>query len=70
MLQELKKAENLRFPRYVKPKGAVDDPELVMSNDGSKDGMCCTAHLRWTLDSGRFACQLFCAKIRVTQLRC
>ena len=69
MLQTLKEAETLRFPRCVKPADAVGNPELLMSNDGSKDAMCCTAHLRWKLESGAFACMLYCAKSRVTPLK-
>ena len=40
-----------------------------MCNDGSKDAMCCTAHLRWQLTSGKFSCKLYCAKTRVTPLK-
>ena len=69
MLQILKEAEKLRFPRCVKPPDAVGNPELMMSNDGSKDAMCVTAHVRWKLESGKFACTFYCAKNRVTPLK-
>ena len=69
MLQTLKEAEKLRFRRCVKPKDAVGEPELMMSNDGSKDAMCATAHLRWELTSGEYKCVLYCAKTRVTPLK-
>ena len=69
MLQTLKEAEKLRFQRCVKPPGAVGNPVLLMSNDGSKDAMCVTAHLRWKLPSGKFTCKLYCAKTRVTPLK-
>ena len=68
MLQTLKEAEKLRFARCVKPPDAVGNPVLMMCNDASKDAMCCTAHLRWKLESGDFACKLYCAKTRVTPL--
>ena len=52
MLQTLKEAEKLRFPRCVKPLDAVGNPVLLMSNDGSKDAMC-TTHIsdgNWSLE--------------------
>ena len=70
MLQLLKSAESVRFPRRIKPDdAAADDPILIMSSDGSKDGMCCTAHVRWKLEDGTFECRLLAAKSRVTPLK-
>lgn len=69
MLQLLKGAEIMRFPRRIKPDCTVGDPILVMCNDGSKDAMCCTAHVRWQLENGEFECRLLAAKSRVTPLR-
>ena len=68
MLQLLKSAETVKFKRCIKPEGAVGEPVLIMCNDGSKDAMCCTAHVRWKLESGGYVCVLFAAKARVTPL--
>ena len=68
-LQILKQAEKLRFPRHIKPSGAVGEPLLVRCNDGSQDAMWCTAHVRWELENGEFACRLLAAKARVTPLK-
>ena len=65
----LKSAEAVRFPRRIQTDGTVGDPLLVMCNDGSKDAMCCTAHVRWQLRNGEFECRLLAAKSRVTPLR-
>ena len=68
MLQLLKSAERIKFQRCIKPEGAVGEPDLIMSNDGSKDAMCCTAHVRWRLEAGGHECVLFASKARVTPL--
>ena len=69
MLQLLKLAESVRFPRCVRPEGAIGEPTLIMCNDASNDAMCCTAHLRWELESGGYTCILLAAKARVTPLK-
>ena len=58
MLQLLKSAEAVRFPRRIQPDGTVGDPLLVMCNDESRDAMCCTAHVRWQLRNGEFESRL------------
>ena len=69
ILQLLKSAEKIRFPRCIRPKTATGDPELIMCNDGSVEAMCCTAHIRWKLESGTYECSLWVAKSRVTPLQ-
>ena len=65
----LKSAESVRFPRRIKPDDAIGDSILIMSSDGSKDAMCCTAHVRWQLEDRSFECRLLAAKSRVTPFK-
>ena len=69
LIQLLKSAESVRFPRCVRPANAVGNPELVLFNDGSNDAMCTVAYLRWKLDNGEYECTLWTAKTRVTPLK-
>ena len=68
ILQLLKNAEKVRFRGCIRPKTAVGEPELMMSNDGSTEAMCTTAHIRWKLESDSYECALWAAKCRVTPL--
>ena len=68
LIQVLKAAEDVRFPRCIKPQNAVGNPELIMFNDGSKLAMCAAAYVRWLLDDGNYECRLWTAKTRVTPL--
>ena len=69
LFQLLKKVEGVEFPRCVKPKRSVGDPDLIIFNDGSADAMCAIAYLRWKLESGDWQCFLWTAKTRVTPLQ-
>ena len=69
LIQMLKSAETVRFPRCVRPKDAVGNPDLVLFNDGSNDAMCVAVYLRWKLTNGEYVCSLWVAKTRVTPLK-
>ena len=69
ILQLMKRAEEVKYPRCIKPKNTIGDPVLGMSNDESSEAMCATAHVRWQLQSGEFVCYLSSAKTRVTPLQ-
>ena len=69
LIQLLKSAESVRFPRCVRPENAIGDPELVMFNDGSNDAMCTAAYVRWQLCDDEYASLLWAAKTRVTPLK-
>ena len=56
LIQLLKSAESVRFPRCVRPVNAVGKPVLILFNDGSNDAMCTVAYLRWKLDNGEYEC--------------
>ena len=70
VLQTMKKAEKVTFRRCIRPITPVTDkPTLIVSNDGSTDAMCATAHVRWELVDGTVECNLFAAKTRVTPIK-
>ena len=70
ILKLVKEAEKVKFSRCIKPKAPITGkPTLIVTNDGSNEAMCTTAHVRWQLTDGSFDCNLFAAKTRVAPLR-
>ena len=70
VLQLMKSVEHIKFRRCIKPDAPViGNPILIVCNDASAEAMCTTAHVRWTLQDGTFACYLYAAKTRVAPLQ-
>ena len=69
ILQLVKASECVSFIRCIKPESHIGKPDLIMSNDGSTEAMCATAHVRWQKKSGNYECYLLAAKTRVPALQ-
>ena len=59
----------IAFPRCLKPKSAVGDPELIVFSDGSSEAYGACAYVRWPLEDGTFSSRLIIAKSRIAPTR-
>ena len=62
--------KNIEFPRCVKPKGAIDNPTLVLFSDASNEAYGTVAYARWVMEDGIFKTRLIASKCRVAPLKC
>ena len=59
----------IAFPRCLKPRNAIEDPELIIFSDGSSEAYGAAAYVRWKLSDGAFASRLIIAKSRIAPAR-
>lgn len=67
--EELKKLKTVEFDRSLTPHDAVGKAMLIISCDSSIKAFGAVAHIRWTLNNGKFTTRFVMAKSRVAPLR-
>ena len=69
IFEELFEMKNVSFPRCIKPKNAVGNPQLVVFSDASKEAFGACAYAVWELEDGSHASNLILAKSRLAPKR-
>ena len=67
--EELFQLENVSIPRCIKPRKSIEEPELILFSDASKEVYGASAYVRWTLTNGTFAAQLIASKNRIAPVK-
>ena len=67
--KEVPMLREIAFPRAVKSKDAIGDPELVILSDGSMEAYGAVSYVRWELKNGLYGTRILASKTRVAPLK-
>ncbi|XP_043218664.1 uncharacterized protein LOC122379997 [Amphibalanus amphitrite] len=63
------KIEDLRFPRCIRPPGAIGEPTLIIFSDASSQAYGACAYVHWQMEAQRHKAFLISAKSKLTPIR-
>ena len=66
---EMLEVENLSFPRCLKPKNAVGNPDLILLSDGSEVAYAAVAYARWNIGDGKFKAAIIASKNKIAPIK-
>ena len=67
--KEVPMLREITFPRAVKSKDAIGDPDLVILSDGSMEAYGAVSYVRWELNNGLYEPRILASKTRVAPLK-
>ena len=67
--KEVLMLREIAFPRAVKSKDAIGDPDLVILSDGSMEAYGAVSYVRWELKNGLYETRILASKTRVATLK-